>query len=108
MSTWDNAAQIQPSQSPAELAGARYPKVAVREVDMVVVEVGRDALASRQPIRAAHDPYMRFGCRISSIAELEDDEEKTSIIMVDDRDERIVSPFRHGSCARSSQTLPTR
>ena len=51
--------------------------------------------------------HMRFGCRISSIAELEDDEEKTSIIMVDDRDERIVSPFRHGSCARSSQTLPT-
>ena len=45
--------------------------------------------------QAAHNPYdVRLPHFLESIAECEDDERKTSIIMVDTRDERIVSPFQ--------------
>ena len=45
--------------------------------------------------QAAHNPYdVRFPHFLESIAECEDDDRKTSIIMVDTRDERIVSPFQ--------------
>ena len=44
---------------------------------------------------AAHNPYeVRLPQHIESIATCEDDDRKTSIIMVDTRDERIVSPFQ--------------
>ena len=58
------------------------------------VEVGRDK-AHFPPANAAHDPYeVRLPNFLSSIAECEDDEEKTSIMMVDDRDDRIVHAFQ--------------
>ena len=45
--------------------------------------------------QAAHNPYdVRLPHFLESIAECEDDDRKTSIIMVDTRDERIVSPFQ--------------
>ena len=45
--------------------------------------------------QAAHNPYdVRLPHFLQSIAECEDDARKTSIIMVDSRDERIVSPFQ--------------
>ena len=45
--------------------------------------------------QAAHNPYeVRLPHFIESIAECEDNERKTSIIMVDKRDDRIVSPFQ--------------
>eukprot|EP00439_Symbiodinium_sp_Y106_P045625 s3342_g5.t2 len=45
--------------------------------------------------QAAHNPYdVRLPHFLESIAECEDDKRKTSIIMVDTRDERIVSPFQ--------------
>jgi len=44
---------------------------------------------------AAHNPYdVRLPHFLQSIAECEDDARKTSIIMVDSRDDRIVSPFQ--------------
>ena len=44
---------------------------------------------------AAHNPYeVKLPHFIESIAECEDNERKTSIIMVDKRDDRIVSPFQ--------------
>ena len=44
---------------------------------------------------AAHNPYeVRLPKHIESIATCEDDDRKISIIMVDTREERIVSPFQ--------------
>ena len=49
-----------------EGAGVRQAKVAVLEVDMAVVEVGKDeALASRQPMRLT--TLMRSGCQTSCL-----------------------------------------
>ena len=45
--------------------------------------------------QAAHNPCdVRLPHFLESIAECEDDEQKTCIIMVDTRDDRIVSPFQ--------------
>ena len=99
MSTWDKA--LQPSElslgqseacsGPAQGGGwVKLAKVAMVEVAMVVVEADRDEAL------AFHLPTLHMIARkyfLSSIAECEDDEEKTSIIMVDDRDDRIVYSF---------------
>ena len=69
-----------------EVPGVQLAKVAVVEVAMVVVEADGDEALDLYEVRLPN--------LLCSMAECEDDEEKTSIIMVDDRDDRIVSPFQ--------------
>ena len=108
MSTWDNsAAQLQPSQSSArgnqwsvqaQAQGGGWGPAGQSRRGAGGYGGGGGGQrrgAHFPPANAAHDPYeVRLPNFFSSIAECEDDEEKTSIIMADDRDDRIVSPFQ--------------
>ena len=58
----------------------------------------------RWVVPSSSQPYeVKLPHFIESIAECEDNERKTSIITVDKRDDRIVSPFQAGVSAKASE-----